>query len=271
MTKNIVYIIALLLPSVLEVSAADLSKHDIKNIALQIHAENKDLLRSANIRLLYAIKNNDTQSAGQAILQGASLNGFSSSGGRFIVPLIEAVNVQSHDTVSFLVAMGADIDQQDKEGKTALLRAVKSNDKNMVQLLLDLNADVNIVDNYGSTPLMYAAKEGIVQLLIDAKANLNAQDICGYTALLHALSRGCFDVAKLLINAGADINVANALGNTPLTYTLKRIQDYIEANQDSSGLKEIKCVMKEKILENIEKTTNIEDRIALQDQLKQLD
>jgi ankyrin repeat protein len=261
MIKNIVYIIALSLPSVLEVSAADLSKQDIENIALQVETEDIESLRSANTLLFNAIAINDMQDAGQAILAGAQFNGFSSSDSRFIVPLIAAADAQSHDAVSFLVAMGADIDQQDTLGNTALLQAVKSNDKNMVKLLLDLNADVNVANSYGTTPLICAAREGsadIAQLLIDLKVDLNAQDICGDTALSLALLYNHFEVANILVSAGADVNIANKNGITPLSYAIRY------------NLEKIKCVMKEKIVEKIENATNIKDRIALEDQLRQL-
>ncbi len=86
----------------------------------------------------------------------------------------------------------------------------------------------------------------------------NAQDICGDTALSLALLYNHFEVTNILVSAGADVNIANKNGITPLSYAIRY------------NLEKIKCVIKEKIVEKIENATNIKDRIALEDQLRQL-
>ncbi|UNE35900.1 ankyrin repeat domain-containing protein [Vermiphilus pyriformis] len=179
------------------------------------------------------------------------------------MPLIAAIDAKCNDnTVRFLISMGADINQRcSPVGDTALIKAVKLSDKKMVDLLIKLNADVNVGDNNDCTPLMYAAQEGkidIAQLLIDAKVDLKMRNTIGDTPLLLALARKHLEMVKMLINAGADVNVSGKDGITPISYAIRY------------NLEEIKCVMKEKILEKIENTTNVEDRIALEDQLKQL-
>lgn len=69
------------------------------------------------------------------------------------------------------IKAGADVNYQNGDGRTALMRASKRDRKDVVQVLLDNGADVNISDNKGKTALMTAAKKGnktILKALIDA-------------------------------------------------------------------------------------------------------
>ena len=58
------------------------------------------------------------------------------------------------------IKAGADVNYQNGDGRTALMRASKRDRKDVVQVLLDNGADVNISDNKGKTALMTAAKKG---------------------------------------------------------------------------------------------------------------
>ncbi len=55
-----------------------------------------------------------------------------------------------------LLYKGANTDQQDNDGKTALIHAVFHNDEDIVAILLKKNADVNQQDKNGKTALDYA-------------------------------------------------------------------------------------------------------------------
>ena len=67
-------------------------------------------------------------------------------------------------------AAAQDVNQADREGKTALMRAANHGQVAEVQRLLAAGAQVNAQDNDGETALMMAADEGhaaVVKLLLD--------------------------------------------------------------------------------------------------------
>ncbi|UNE35901.1 hypothetical protein KG892_02670 [Vermiphilus pyriformis] len=73
MIKNITYVIAISLLSLLEATAADSSRESTTNLASQVYSEDVQLLRKTTTLLIDAIVKNDVQGAGQAILDGAAL------------------------------------------------------------------------------------------------------------------------------------------------------------------------------------------------------
>jgi serine/threonine-protein phosphatase 6 regulatory ankyrin repeat subunit B len=126
--------------------------------------------------------------------------------------------------VQLLIHNGADVNVQDEDGWTALMRASADNNKAVVQLLIDSGAEINAQlktgwltgwgerSPAGSTALILAShmgKEEIVQLLLGNGAYINAQNKEGWTALDFALQNGHNAVAQLLIKKGADVK-ANA-------------------------------------------------------------
>jgi ankyrin repeat protein len=72
-------------------------------------------------------------------------------------------------TVTLLLDKGADLNVQDKTGKTALMSAAAKGDAATVALLLDKRADLNLKDKTGKTALMWATQNGhtaIVETLV---------------------------------------------------------------------------------------------------------
>ena len=79
-------------------------------------------------------------------------------------------STESIDMAKFIINAGADINEKDFNGMTALMHASILGNENLVQLLLNKNADINIEDNNGMTALMYASKNNhitIINLLFD--------------------------------------------------------------------------------------------------------
>lgn len=125
-----------------------------------------------------------------------------------VFALLAAVN-EGHEAVArLLLEMGANVQANDKNGRTPLWWAAAKGNETMVQLLLEKRADVEATDSISLTPLSSAAAEGheaVVRLLIENGANVEASDIIGRTTLSLAAERGHEAVVRLLLEEGANV------------------------------------------------------------------
>ncbi|CAE7328800.1 unnamed protein product [Symbiodinium sp. CCMP2456] len=108
--------------------------------------------------------------------------------------LMQAAYKGDTKKVKALVDGGADVNQQDAYGWTAVRYAVRNRQLKSTQTLLDLGADVNIASKTGRTPLMSAAGNGLEELcklLVEqGDADIMAADEGGKTAYDLALRTG---------------------------------------------------------------------------------
>ena len=98
--------------------------------------------------------------------------------------IVSAARGYAH-LVKTLLNNGADINLQNKDGKTALFCAVYKNKEASVDVLLQKKADPNISPNDMKTPLMEASSDGntsLVKKLLLYGANANSKDKQGKTA-----------------------------------------------------------------------------------------
>ncbi len=106
--------------------------------------------------------------------------------------LVRAVQGKCINVVKVLLMYHAHIDLQSKS--IALTQAAYDGYEELVKMLLDVNVDPNSRDNNGNTPLMVAAKNGqtaIVELLLAYNADSNAQwYILDYTQKLYNQAEG---------------------------------------------------------------------------------
>ncbi len=174
------------------------------------------------------------------------------------------------EMVRFLLKRGANIDQQDAEGRTALMRTLDHSDMDVMETLIKAGADLNIQDYGGSTALMLAAyrelskpasrlkqagasEQGLkeveliktvkqgdlagVNTLLQDKLDLDLR-VDRTTALCQAADEGHYEIARQLISAGADVNKREAEGLfNPLLYAayaghLEVVQVLLEAGAD---------------------------------------
>ena len=100
--------------------------------------------------------------------------------------LQEAASIGNVDLVRMIIENGTDVDSMDDQFyKTALHRAVAGGHQEIVEFLLNKGADVNAQDREGRTPLHYASERGhkdVAKLLIDKGADVNAKNNEGQTA-----------------------------------------------------------------------------------------
>ncbi|MBE6463310.1 MAG: hypothetical protein E7005_06115 [Alphaproteobacteria bacterium] len=118
-----------------------------------------------------------------------------------------------------LIDKGADVNQIDISGISALGYASSWGHKEIAELLIQNGADVNQKSVNGINALGYASNWGhkeIVKLLISRGADVNAKNELGNTALIRASKRGYEEIVELLIQNGADVDIENNKGETAL-------------------------------------------------------
>lgn len=109
-----------------------------------------------------------------------------------------------------LLENGAEVDARAGSGPTALILAANKGNLEIASLLLAKGADVNAAQEDGGTALIEATQEGgnleLIRLLIDSGADVRAKKKSGFTALILASTRGELEVMKLLLKSGAEPN-----------------------------------------------------------------
>lgn len=162
----------------------------------------------------------------------------------------------------------ANVNTQDKYGRTPLILATINYQLKMIKTLISYYANPNIKDNNKQTALMHATLTGhmdtfqllvsdmnvnaenkgealimaaslgrveMVRMLIQNHVNINYQDSNGQTALMHAAHNGYKKITKNLVDYGADLNIQDKKGQTALTIAKKRSRIKIIEILQSSG------------------------------------
>ena len=150
--------------------------------------------------------------------RGANVEGSDSRWNK--TPLIWASETGSADAVKVLLAHGAGVNAQDKQGISALRYAAANARFQIVNLLLEYGADPSLPDNWSKTPLIAAAsgqpfslggqfydsspadREKTVRLLLDAGADISTQELSGAAAVHYAAQNGYLEVLKALCEKG---------------------------------------------------------------------
>lgn len=109
-------------------------------------------------------------------------------------PLLVAASKGDINSVQNLIKNGADIEQKDKAGYTALFLAACDGQASTVEYLINKGAEVNTQNGEGMTPLHYAA--------------------------LHLTPETSNNVIKILLDNGADASIKDKYGNTSLKYAM---------------------------------------------------
>lgn len=146
-----------------------------------------------------------------------------------MTPLMEAAYRGDLAMVRALVEHGADINEKNAYGATALMMAAGAGlvtpqtyqgDTGVLKYLIQRGADVNAVGGNDTTALRYAVMHGnarSAQVLLDHGADINAGRGSGQTALAEAVLRNDLALVQLLLNRGAALNgYTDPNGRTPL-------------------------------------------------------
>lgn len=122
--------------------------------------------------------------------------------------------------INALLGKGADINQQDRVGRTALHLAALHERVDVVRMLLDAGAEVDVTDQrFGYRPLHFSARKGnagVSELLVRHGADLDAQSLRGKTALHLAVINQHPAVVTILLKYLARVDICDSNNKTPL-------------------------------------------------------
>ena len=106
---------------------------------------------------------------------------------------------------------GADVNEQDSYGITALCNACLFNTEIAEILLQDNKINVNLRCNSGSSPLFFACAdnihESILLMLQDARVDVNMANDSGWSPLMGACYFGYTTTVQLLLSSGRSIDI----------------------------------------------------------------
>ncbi|MDX2476377.1 MAG: ankyrin repeat domain-containing protein, partial [Gammaproteobacteria bacterium] len=179
--------------------------------------------------MMTAYNNRDQEKASAMLLaKGADPNLTDNKGNTFLHQLVAGSSSKDPtQTIALLTKRGATLDQSNRIGSSALIRAVKIQDVALVKQLLAAGADPNIL-NKRKHSLLYSVtscktkKQAIFEAILAAGCDVNIHNetrhAMGETALHKALAPEitCLAPAEHLLRAGADPNSLNSLGQSPL-------------------------------------------------------
>jgi len=137
----------------------------------------------------------------------------SSSAAAADAALVDAVKRTDVAAVRSLLSAGADVDEPEADGTTALHWAAYRDNADIAALLLEAGASATSTNRYGVQPISLAAVNGsaaIILALLDAGADVNTTLAEGETVLMTAARTGNLAAVELLLAHGADINAAES-------------------------------------------------------------
>ncbi|TSK13388.1 Ankyrin repeat domain-containing protein 26 [Bagarius yarrelli] len=121
--------------------------------------------------------------------------------------------------VQYLVENKVKLNLCDNQNRSALMKAVQCQQDHCVSFLLEHEADPNLVDINGNTSLHLAVRIPslpVAMKLLEHNANINAQNKDGNTPLILSVEENHLEMAEFLLKEGADVNLQNQEQRTPL-------------------------------------------------------
>ena len=115
-------------------------------------------------------------------------------------------DAQSMKQLKLLIKLGANIDQRDKNSRTALMIASSLGRIDALEYLIRFNAELNGFDKFGWTALMlaiYYNQKEVVKILLSSGADVNLNTKKGLTALKVAVDNDRASLIPILKDYGA--------------------------------------------------------------------
>ena len=153
--------------------------------------------------------------------EGADVNESQADG---MTALHWAVYHDATDAAKRLLSAGAKANAKNSYGVTAISLAARNGNAGLVSALLEAGGDADAELTGGETVLMTAARTGLIEpvrLLIESGADPESRDRNGQSAIMWAASAGHAGVVQLLIESGADWERGLDSGFTPLFFAVR--------------------------------------------------
>lgn len=171
--------------------------------------ENDEAYYEKGDMLLYAADNGEIITVRDLIeVQRADINYTDFYG---VTSLMFAAQMGHDLIVQYLVDKSADVNIKSTDFKfTALISAVKNDHLKSAEILIRNGANIDDADVFGRTALHYAAMYGFTQtadMLMYYDADVNVCDVIGFTPLCYAVQNGFEDIVMLLKLEGADAGI----------------------------------------------------------------
>jgi ankyrin repeat protein len=109
-------------------------------------------------------------------------------------------------------------------GITSLMTAANSGDAAEIRKLAEGGAEPNELDAYGWSALRYAVRSGHMDAataLIELGADVDLASKSGRTPLMSAAGNGLSDMVEMLLKAGADHQATNSAGETAFRISMR--------------------------------------------------
>jgi uncharacterized protein len=193
-----------------------------------VEAKDKD----GRTALMKAATRGDVGVAGALVESGANVNAVDNKGSNALLYSLDRENNAHGDEIAtlpgrraeiaraLLLAKSLDVNAQDSDGETALMRAVRLANPELVKSLLARGADPNRSDVFGDTAvtLAYNTANTEIEQLLPSPAVFKGQPANVLNAFLRAaIGRGDEAKVKELLAAGADPNHEYAISYTHQT------------------------------------------------------
>lgn len=123
------------------------------------------------------------------------------------------------NVIELMVRQHCDVDVQDENGVTALMKAVTKGNFEATQLLLTHDANMEIQSAYSETALVIAVanrQTELVELLVNHGADVNAPGSDGMTPLTEAARKQNLRLLQFLLDHGADVHSRDKNGHTTM-------------------------------------------------------
>ncbi len=130
--------------------------------------------------------------------------------------LVESCLSEGHETLSFLIGLGLNVNHQDSFGETALYAAARSGNIDAVTTLLKHNADIKIISRHHGETLLHTAFNDPVMtdILLDSGMEIDPRDNYGQTPLAVAVDNHQVQTALLLVSRGASLEACTDSGDS---------------------------------------------------------
>lgn len=154
-------------------------------------------------------------------------------------PLILAIHLNNIVVAEELLQSGANINEQDDDGQTAVMRSILKDKTDYLNLLVKHTPDFSVISKNNDSALSLAIKNfnvDMIEILLNHGCNVDQLDGNKQPPLALAVEYDYGDVVQLLIKSGADVNLPQANGETPLMMAVRqRNKDLVKLLSEASA------------------------------------